>query len=59
MQSEAWITIEYEDGTVVESHLPDSSLLHSAEWIDWLIAKNTPELLAEFLAEHIDGSTDA
>lgn len=51
---EGWVQIEYEDGTVVEGRIPDGSLLHNAGWIDWLVAANTPDVLAEFITEQND-----
>jgi hypothetical protein len=38
----AWIRIEYEDGTICEGDIPEGSILHHADWIDWIIQSNDP-----------------
>lgn len=44
MDDETEITIEYEDGTVVQGVIPEGLLISSAKWIDWLVANNDPRV---------------
>jgi hypothetical protein len=40
--SDTLLTIEYEDGSVVQGIVPGGLLLANAKWIDWLVAANDP-----------------
>lgn len=53
----AFVEIEYEDGRLVRTAVPDGSLLHHAAWIDWLIAAFDPGQGPVASASSVAGAT--